>query len=431
MRLKLIKKFLAIGVLFFVSGTFGADLKLIAQDNSEFAVDPSEITTLRKMLPYIGVMLDDMNFSFGCLPLPVSTTTLSAIIHALKQNGFHGIAKFSEDKLPEVIRELHLLDADKLILNILQYFPYDNLNREVVKPLGFLYPNEGEPIKINAELDALYKTGYVLREGAYVGVGSERGLCSAWMFRAFLIYLIDHNPHVVVYNNINIGLLAISTSAHDYRYLRLFASPDVWRQRSEVALTSLKGKYVASYVMLVGKPEMWFAWYNWARNIYPVNDKPETGFGLQKLHENDSQFFKDVNYLYDENRFAYLHERALGGRIRADLIDLKNSRDLEKLFTKIKDLSLVITVFDLSNAWLEKYLSQEELHQIDELARKYGLISQELSSLFLVTHNDGQEDKLKWEYLLLPAKSHSKITLDIGTIALKFKFKNLAYNSFW
>jgi len=90
----------------------------------------------------------------------------------------------------------------------------------------YIPPNEQHP----ALALPLYRKS---NHGVYVSVGTERSFIGAALTEAQALVVIDYDPEAVRFANINRALLAASTDRADYVRLRLHASQDIWRQRSQ------------------------------------------------------------------------------------------------------------------------------------------------------------------------------------------------------
>jgi hypothetical protein len=90
----------------------------------------------------------------------------------------------------------------------------------------YLPPNEQHP----AVALPIYRKS---NHGVYVSVGTERSFIGAALSDAQALYVIDYDVLAVQFAKVNRALLAASTKRADYANLRLTASQDVWRQRSQ------------------------------------------------------------------------------------------------------------------------------------------------------------------------------------------------------
>src|SRR3974390_122541 len=109
----------------------------------------------------------------------------------------------------------------------------------------YLPPNEQNP----AVALPIYRKS---NHGVYVSVGSERSFIGAALSGAKGLFVVDYDPQTVRFANINRALLAASTDRADYLNLRLSASPELWRQRSQHL--SAEDKETLS------KPDSWTFW---------------------------------------------------------------------------------------------------------------------------------------------------------------------------
>lgn len=299
--------------------------------------------------------------------------------------------------------DIATLVEDQLTYNLLS-FPNGVRNDDKMKR-SMVYPNEGHPENARLELERLKAKGIHIRKGAYVAVGSERGLLSAPIFEATDIILVDNNRLVVAYNLINAALLQVSTSLADYIYLRFYANLEIWKKR---LLGAIKDVSLDDY-------DLWFAmWREKVQQLSPIGYDTLTGYGLERLHLNDPDYFRGVNYLYDETLWQFLHDMAASGRIHVYECDLKDFASIGQFFGYLKTHDIQVGVFDLSNGWWQEY--GIPLNAIFWCGHYSGVLSSDPESCtaFLFTHRCRTDDPNRvldsWTYWLMPYDYKERIS---------------------
>lgn len=318
----------------------------------------------------------------------------------------------SQDANAPVEHDVAMLFEDQLTYNLLS-FPNGAPMSDAEARKSYVFPNEGHPEKIRAEREQMIDNGISIPSAAYVAVGTERGLLSAPIFEATHIVLVDNNAYVYLYNSINVALLQVSSSLADYIYLRFYADFETWMARLRDAI---KGVPLDSY------GACFKIWRMLVRQVSPEEFNASTGYGLQRLHLNDSDYFQGVNYLYDETLWQYLHDLAVRNCIHVYKCDLRKLAEVKKFYRYLKEHNIQIGVFDLSNAWWAVY--SIPLERILRDGNEYGIFSSdpESCSAFLFTNRDIMADSKdvldSWTYWLMPY--HHEEWLD-DKIVFRFK----------
>lgn len=94
-----------------------------------------------------------------------------------------------------------------------------------LRPVNFVAPNEEFPDDAKALLRRA-------PEGIYLSVGTERAFMGfAMADRASHLMIVDADPKVIRFANINIALLAMSESLDEYRALRFAESHKIWSKK--------------------------------------------------------------------------------------------------------------------------------------------------------------------------------------------------------
>jgi hypothetical protein len=169
----------------------------------------------------------------------------------------------------------------------------------------------------------------------YVSVGTESSFIGAALARAKALYVIDYDLLAERFAKVNRALLAASTNRPDYANLRLTASQDVWRQRSQ-HLTGEDKETLAS-------PDSWAFWDKEVRKSW------DTGFGnfhTAPQHSNDPFFAS--NYLFDDRLYRHLSRLAKSARIWARLVD-RHEEEVRALCEALNSKRLPLGVVDTSD----------------------------------------------------------------------------------
>ncbi|MCX6112547.1 MAG: hypothetical protein NTY22_04575, partial [Proteobacteria bacterium] len=221
--------------------------------------------------------------------------------------------------------------------------PNDKLDfGSVYDPDSYIQPNELHPENAKPIFDKINK-------GVYISVGSERGFISASMTGASDLLLIDKYGGVVLYNRIKIGLISISRSKEDLRYLILKASGDEWVKR----VNEYEGP-LASEV----------------RDV--LTDKRNFDFFQRELRDGDdvimdlvsgtnNYIITDYNYHFNQILYNRLKSMTNEGRISAHLVDLTDTDLMRQIADNIKARGLTIGALDISNAWGSTYKGTNSL----------------------------------------------------------------------
>ena len=196
-------------------------------------------------------------------------------------------------------------------------------------PGAYLPPNEQHP----ALALPIYRKS---NHGVYVSVGTERSFIGAALTGAKGLYVIDYDPLAVRFAKVNRALLTASTDRADYANLRLIASQDVWRQRSQ----QLEGEDKET----LASPDSWAFWDKRVRNSW------DTGFGHFHIapQQADDPFFA-ADYLFDDRLYRHLNRLAKSARIWARLLDLRHEKEVRALCDDLKSRRLPIGVIDTSD----------------------------------------------------------------------------------
>ncbi len=183
--------------------------------------------------------------------------------------------------------------------------------------------------------------------GVYVAVGTERGFISSALAKNVgYLLLLDFEPRVVLYNQLNIALLQMSIDMNDYKHLRLAPSFTDWEQRVAQSPTTVEN-YLKPLLTLPN-----FTFFQKVQN--------EQIFKLFNGEIEGTGEFKGANYLFDPKLFSRIQGMAKNGRIESTGADL-NQNSIDMVVDGVASKGLKISVLDLSNCWWPSYVREEGL----------------------------------------------------------------------
>ena len=232
---------------------------------------------------------------------------------------------------------------------------------------SFIYPNELYP----QEAIPLLQT--VAPGQAYLSVGTERGLMGAIAARAGAVFLIDWDPNVVLYNQINTSLLKSSKNRKDYVVLRLSATSDQWQKRDRGA-------------SILSDRRAW-AWWNQAVR---KSDRFELFHADFRSTDGDVPF-GELNYLENTGAYELISRLAKAGLIETAYSSIQDSRTLSLISSYLMRAGKTVGVVDISNILPPFGLAVAELIQI--ASRLKGSSSQDsiiLMQDFAMTKGSGR-----------------------------------------
>jgi len=157
--------------------------------------------------------------------------------------------------------------------------------------------------------------------------------------RANGLFVIDYDPQAIRFVKINRALLAASTDRADYLNLRLNASPELWRQRSQ--------RLVAEDKEALSNPESWTFWDKKVRKNLTAWENAFEHFHSQPKVPSDPFFAAD--YLFDDRLYSRLSQLAKGSRIWVRQLDLRHESEVRSFCEKLKSRLLTLGVIDPSD----------------------------------------------------------------------------------
>jgi hypothetical protein len=196
----------------------------------------------------------------------------------------------------------------------------------------YLPPNEQHP----AVALPIYRKS---NQGVYVSVGTERSFIGAALSQASGLFVIDYDAETVRFANINRALLAASTHRGDYVNLRLSASPELWRRRSQ--------RLAAEDKETLSNPDSWTFWDKEVRKNQTAWDDALGHFHTQPKTPSDP--FYDSNYLFDDRLYSRLSRLAKSSRIWARQLDLRHENEVRSLCEELKSKALTLGIIDTSD----------------------------------------------------------------------------------
>jgi len=196
----------------------------------------------------------------------------------------------------------------------------------------YLPPNEQHP----AVALPIYRKS---NHGVYVSVGSERSFMGAALSGAKALFVIDYDPQTIRFANINRALLAASTDRADYLNLRLSASPELWRQRSQ--------RLAAEDKETLSNPDSWTFWDKKVRKNQSAWDNAFGHYHTEPKSPSDPFFAS--NYLFDDRLYSQLSQLAKGLRIWALQLDLRHENEVRSFCEELKSRALTLGVIDTSD----------------------------------------------------------------------------------
>ena len=196
----------------------------------------------------------------------------------------------------------------------------------------YLPPNEQHP----AVALPIYRQS---NHGVYVSVGTERSFIGAALSKANALFVIDYDPLTIRFANINRALLAASTDRADYVKLRLTASAEVWRQRSEHLAPEDK--------RTLSDPDSWTFWDKKVRKNETAWDNAFGHFHAEPKNPGDPFFASD--YLFNDRLYQHLSQLAKRSRIWARPLNLLHDNEVRSFCEELKSRGLTLDVIDTSD----------------------------------------------------------------------------------
>lgn len=198
----------------------------------------------------------------------------------------------------------------------------------------FLAPNETEP-QLAKEI---YQSA---PKGAYLGVGTERCFIAAVLNPNFdRLILWDNNSYVNHFNRINVALIKASPSRVFYKKLRLAKNAKVFSELlQQIGYERSPGQVDLSDKSLTS----WF-----------VNQLNSRKFDAYHYGKGE---FKQLSYLHNDQAFIRIKDLADNNQIIVRNGDLSKRESLEHISEELNRAGVLLSCFDISNAWWGRYVS--------------------------------------------------------------------------
>lgn len=228
---------------------------------------------------------------------------------------------------------------------------------------SYLPPNENHP---EWQQEILKKAP----PGLQIAVGTERGFMGLGINpQATGLVLIDRDPKVVKYNEINIAFLKLAETRREYQRLRFAENYSDW-EKAGLKLDRSAWDFWQTYVIGDGR--------------------------FKEFNNPKSQFFEDSNYLFSPDRFEKLSKLAKTGKIKTELLDLREPKELRGFVNRLKLRGEQLSVLDISNAWQKQYMKGEAL---SNLLKEFGTWANPKSILMITRRNlsDGPTQSFIYE----------------------------------
>lgn len=212
-------------------------------------------------------------------------------------------------------------------------------------------------------------------EGYLLTVGTERGFISLAINRQLEgLVLIDRDPHVVLYNKMNIALLQVARNLAHYQRMRndLFFSANEQTPMVLSLVSRRIGAAIDGETLKALRKELW-------SDIFLSNRISDI-----------------VNYTKDPSLFERLQGLANSGRISASFVELNKQEQVDAFVSKYAQ-SRPFSLIDISNAWWMIYAGNQPMHNI---LKQFKTISKR-NTIVLFTHKSKRRHE-KWDYVGLP-----------------------------
>lgn len=161
---------------------------------------------------------------------------------------------------------------------------------------GDLPGQQNEPLQIA-------KTLRGMKQGTVITMGGEQAFLLASLYRGTTgLFIVEPRPNVAIYTLAVMGLVLLSEGSQEYRYLRLRASHQEWRERSK----KLDDRY--SEIKKILEDENFFNW--WSKTARPQEFENADGFShlfQARFPGRSSNIYAPVaSYVYQDDHFYWL-----------------------------------------------------------------------------------------------------------------------------
>ncbi len=188
--------------------------------------------------------------------------------------------------------------------------------------------------------------------GVYLAIGGERAFVDFSLASnpAGLI-VTDCDPNVIRFCQFNRTLLRIAVDQQQYRYLRFEAS-------LEEVLAAADRRSLPESDRALLTPDQWQWWSQYVRRA--------KGIGTIDFHQGTRRKSLGAsswrgNYLFDRSAFDRVQSAVCFDAVRCYLLNWRDDDSAERIGAALKAAGLMIGVFDVSNAWQDRYIGAERV----------------------------------------------------------------------
>lgn len=157
--------------------------------------------------------------------------------------------------------------------------------------------------------------------GMYISVGSERAFIGAALSKSDSLYVVDIDPQIIQFTQINSALLAASQTKEQYFYLRYDAAANDWTEASK--------SVPQPYKSILQSIHNWNFWNNATKLNHDCLAFKNTPTG--KFY-----FDQRANYMFHDELFYHLRLLATQKRIYTKLVNLLKTQEVEAFLDEIK-----------------------------------------------------------------------------------------------
>lgn len=219
-----------------------------------------------------------------------------------------------------------------------------------------------------------------LKPGAYIAVGRETGLEIAASSRVTHLLMIDKDPLVVLYNRIKIGLICVSLSPEDLRYLLLEAAHDEWLKR----LKNKKIKLLQEVHDALSDVEAFSVF----RKGFACDHCGLThGFYVHSTKDG----IEHSNYHFEISQYEKIKFMASKRRISSHLVDINDTALMLEIMDDIRRSKKIdISGIDLANTW--------QTYSINKLISLLKKVNKKGSLLVLSYGRNGGNERVAFHF---------------------------------
>ena len=217
----------------------------------------------------------------------------------------------------------------------------DRLDISTEDKTKFIAPNERRPYEMKPLIESA-------PEGLYIGLGSERtwfALGHGEKWRGAI--LIDQNPNVAIYNQINLALLRVSENFTDYLRLRTSSDHRLWLEKITPS-SNMKALDRSA----LSDPRAFGFWRHCLLHEPILSSLDVVPISLQLTYLTDPEVFARLKNFVDQQPIEILTG------------DISRPSTLEKMAGSKTQMNAPVSVMDISNAWDRPYVAPEDVARI-------------------------------------------------------------------